>query len=1724
MKKRTLAMLLALVMLFSLLPVSVLAEEEAAEPAELSAELPPESVGEPETVSEPLEGPEDIPEPIEDPEDVPETIGESEDVPEPVEKPEDVPEPVEEPEDIPEPVEEPEDIPEPIEEPEDNPEFDEGSTPVEEVSGVEPLSTEGSGSVVGSGECGKYATWELTDDGTLTISGRGKMDNWSGTGRPAWFGILTDEAGDDAIKTVVIGDKITYIGNYSFRYCYNLTSVTLPDSLTEIGGHVFTDCRNLTKIEIPENVTLIGEAAFSGCKSLPKITVPDGVTLFRNYVFRDCESLKRIDIPEGVTLLGYGCFQNCSGITTITIPKSVTTIESSAFYGCGLTEITIPKTVTSIGNSAFAWCENLVSVSLPENLTSIIGSLFYQCSMLPDITIPESVTSIEKYAFDGCRSLTSITIPGNVSTIADAAFASCDNLTTFNFAHTADQPLTLGENVFSLGFGYNTPTQINVLDPNDIKSEFEQYNWVKDHRTVTYGQYIPPEGQEELSVGDVGPCTLTYKGNNKWSFDHDLTYYVSNASPTQYSQPLACMLSVLASAAYSQNHIEKSIKAMEFHNLYKNNYRDDDNYSAPQYQDTVGYSFSWKEADDGTAIVLVMLRGTYGNILDWGPDWQSDARIRVDWGPHPGFQRAEAQVYADLQAYLAKPQFDDAVKIVITGHSRAAGVGNLLAKHLLDTGMANLGNLYVYNFACPDSAVNGPEGWNPGGRYDCIFNISNVCDLIGAVPGELMSIVNIAIELKIFNPKNIDFDPFQLTWGKYGRTYLYSTNWSDVNAVMIGNPFKHHDDRTYVSHMGSGVGSFGNFKSWAESRAILASLIAANPIAAGASVDYELFEMIGHLIGVCCPVDVMVTDADGTPIAAVIGGEPVYYDTGSSSGPGMLSTFIWVEGDAKYIYVHGHRELNVRLLGTDEGEMYYSVLEIDPSQSDRVLADFEHVALEDGKTFVNEIPGDPEAEAVRLFVVNEEDTPIAEVEPGGAEIPLLSPVPELRLDHDYLILTPGETAQLAVLDLAEELASYVTWHWEAAEENIDTAILSVTEDGKVTALTGGTAYVIASLKANDSTYTARCRIDVVAGEDGEEHPIAEDVATEKNGVSGVRLVSPKVTTELFRTDYARIQVIPELTQNNITAQAVLLPTPAPAEDAGAAVEGARFTVPAVADLFSLRVVDDRTLELIPTGAALENHKLLKTSYASPIAVTVDGTEFTTGVLTVTVKKTEPKITAKAVALNSYRTDMQRVVFSGGTVLSADPDPAKPLPDWLFWDGETQSLYYVGAQNAKKSAKVTLLVEPEGWAVQRPVTVSVSAKSTAPKLSFKPASLTLKPGTSDSASTVWTLSPALFAGEEVSFSRITDGKNKPVDGGALNVTLLDGAVTVSAPCTDGLAHTYKVWLSAAGKEFAFTVKTLANKQAPSLTLKAAGSIDLAVAESPVKITATTKNFHTEQAVFRLVSICKAKTDTDVSESFNPVWNGSVLTITAVGEPETGTYTATVEAELGGTRLEKSVNFTVKRSVNPKASLSVKASGSIDVLRPGTKVTLTPTVKNLYTYVLTPEDITVTRTYDGARKAKVSEDATELFSVAVENGKYVVQARPEAGVSHADKFSVQATVSGVSSKAAALNVKQGAAKLGISTKSVTLLKTDRYSRGELLLTVTDPALAGIARVDLDGKNTALFDLKDLGNGRYAITYAGDVITTTKAQTVKLKVYLKGNMTAAPNATLSVKVNFA
>ena len=238
------------------------------------------------------------------------------------------------------------------------------------------------------------------------------------------------------------------LGDYAFKGCSGLTSLTIPSGVTSIGAWAFSGCSGLTSLTIPSSVTSIGEGAFRGCSGLTSLTIPSGVTAISYFAFEDCSGLTSLTIPSSVTSIGGCAFEGCSGLTSLTIPSGVTSIGFYVFSGCsGLTSLTIPSGVTSIGSAAFYGCSGLTSLTIPSSVTLIGEKTFACCSGLISLTIPSSVTEIGNSAFWGCSGLTSLTIPSGVTSIGNQTFSYCSGLTSI-YVYTKKLP-ELGSYVFT---------------------------------------------------------------------------------------------------------------------------------------------------------------------------------------------------------------------------------------------------------------------------------------------------------------------------------------------------------------------------------------------------------------------------------------------------------------------------------------------------------------------------------------------------------------------------------------------------------------------------------------------------------------------------------------------------------------------------------------------------------------------------------------------------------------------------------------------------------------------------------------------------------------------------------------------------------------------------------------------------------------------------------------------------------------------------------------------------------------------------------------------------------------------------------------------------------------------------------------------------------------------------------------------------------------------------
>ena len=322
------------------------------------------------------------------------------------------------------------------------------------------------------------------------------------------------------------GLPVTTIGNFAFKNCDSLTSITLPNSVTSIGLEAFYDCTSLISVTIGNNITYIGDNAFYYCYklievyNLSSLNIAAGssdngyVAYYAQVVHTSQTETSRLsitqdgfivylnDVENEYYLMGYAgnesvitlpnsikgnayeiydyAFYECNLLENVTIDNGVTSIGDEAFRYCySLESITISDSVTSIGKGAFDGCTNITMGTMPVaainyipqvSLQTVIitsgesigNSAFKDCTSLESITIPDSVVSIGRSAFKDCTSLESITIPDSVVSIDRSAFYDCTSL----------KSVTIGNGITSIGEDafYGCSSLVSIYYQGDITS------------------------------------------------------------------------------------------------------------------------------------------------------------------------------------------------------------------------------------------------------------------------------------------------------------------------------------------------------------------------------------------------------------------------------------------------------------------------------------------------------------------------------------------------------------------------------------------------------------------------------------------------------------------------------------------------------------------------------------------------------------------------------------------------------------------------------------------------------------------------------------------------------------------------------------------------------------------------------------------------------------------------------------------------------------------------------------------------------------------------------------------------------------------------------------------------------------------------------------------------------------------------------------------------------
>ncbi|PDP71315.1 hypothetical protein CLI85_05160 [Tannerella forsythia] len=195
--------------------------------------------------------------------------------------------------------------------------------------------------------------WEYNaGTNTLSITGTGAMPNYAFTDDQPW------KAFQSGIKTVIIGDNVTTIGERAFAACNALQNVTLGSRVQTIEVSAFGTCQALQSISFPASVTTIGKRAFLNCRVLQNVSFSDGLTTIGEGAFSNCVVLQSITLPASVTTIGEYAFAFCNALQQVTVAwDTPLAVPDKTFWGVNTANVPlkVPKGKEAEYQAAPVW-------------------------------------------------------------------------------------------------------------------------------------------------------------------------------------------------------------------------------------------------------------------------------------------------------------------------------------------------------------------------------------------------------------------------------------------------------------------------------------------------------------------------------------------------------------------------------------------------------------------------------------------------------------------------------------------------------------------------------------------------------------------------------------------------------------------------------------------------------------------------------------------------------------------------------------------------------------------------------------------------------------------------------------------------------------------------------------------------------------------------------------------------------------------------------------------------------------------------------------------------------------------------------------------------------------------------------------------------------------------------------------------------------------------------
>ena len=198
--------------------------------------------------------------------------------------------------------------------------------------------------VVAAGQCGEDVYYIRYADGHVLLQGSGATYDYSDESTPKSVFYNMPE-----IKSVIVQEGITKLGNALFYRCQNMQTISLPSTLTELGYCIFAQGSGgfqsyggLTELTLPAGIQKLGGNALRQT-NITELVIPARVSVIEDYFLSTCTKLKTVRAESSV--LGSFMFVQCTALESLTISTNCKTFGSNMLTYCeSLTTITYEGT------------------------------------------------------------------------------------------------------------------------------------------------------------------------------------------------------------------------------------------------------------------------------------------------------------------------------------------------------------------------------------------------------------------------------------------------------------------------------------------------------------------------------------------------------------------------------------------------------------------------------------------------------------------------------------------------------------------------------------------------------------------------------------------------------------------------------------------------------------------------------------------------------------------------------------------------------------------------------------------------------------------------------------------------------------------------------------------------------------------------------------------------------------------------------------------------------------------------------------------------------------------------------------------------------------------------------------------------------------------------------------------------------------------------------------